>query len=251
MKRGFTLIELLVVIAIIAILAAMLLPALAKARAKARAISCINNMKHNGLAIAMYADDNNDIIWLGNQMKTKTNPKFSSDQTNVVWAMQLTKDLGAWGGNAGYIADVSGGKLAKQCYCPAATPPQVNNSTNDYRFVNYGCPTGHTSVWTFYKKDSSGFSYDSNLFMDGCGVVKSTHATPSAFGVLFEAWDQNGGVATWRCTPNGATWSRLLNAHDGRNNTAFMDGHAESLNAGGLKDLGATGWVSDGVWVGL
>ena len=67
-KFRFTLIELLVVIAIIAILAAMLLPALAKARAKARAISCINNMKHNGLAIAMYADDNNDIIWLGNQM---------------------------------------------------------------------------------------------------------------------------------------------------------------------------------------
>ena len=49
-KFSFTLIELLVVIAIIAILAAMLLPALAKARAKARAISCINNLKQNGLA---------------------------------------------------------------------------------------------------------------------------------------------------------------------------------------------------------
>ena len=153
MKRAFTLIELLVVIAIIAILAAMLLPALAKARAKARAISCLNNMKHNGLAITMYADDNNDVIWLGNQMK--------SDSVNRVWAMQLTKDLGAWGGNAGYIADVSGGKLAKQCYCPAMNPPPVSPSIHDYRFINYGCPTGHTTIWTFYKKDSSGYSYDS------------------------------------------------------------------------------------------
>ena len=50
------------VIAIIAILAAMLLPALAKAKQKGQSTVCLNDLKQVGLAMLMFADENEDMV---------------------------------------------------------------------------------------------------------------------------------------------------------------------------------------------
>src|SRR4051812_36152943 len=74
-RRGFTLIELLVVIAIIAVLAAILFPVFAQAREKARQSVCLSNVKQQGHAVMMYAQDYDETIvpwWVEN--KVPTNP---------------------------------------------------------------------------------------------------------------------------------------------------------------------------------
>ena len=61
-SSAFSLIELLVVIAIIAILVALLMPALGAAKARALRVTCLSNLRQIGLAVQMYADDNDDSL---------------------------------------------------------------------------------------------------------------------------------------------------------------------------------------------
>ncbi len=115
-KRAFTLIELLVVISVIALLTGLLLPALSQARKQARAVACQANLKHWGLYLAMYANENGGCIskWRGgfDVVEQQTSPK-------LWWG-------GAYAGEP--LADTV---TLKMRLCPTATRPATDTGRED------------------------------------------------------------------------------------------------------------------------
>lgn len=61
-KSAFTLIELLTVIAIIGILAAIIIPTVGSVRNKAKGVRCTSNLRQMGVAIRVFANDNNGMM---------------------------------------------------------------------------------------------------------------------------------------------------------------------------------------------
>jgi prepilin-type N-terminal cleavage/methylation domain-containing protein/prepilin-type processing-associated H-X9-DG protein len=93
-SRGFTLIELLVVVAIIALLISILLPSLQRAKRQARQLKCCTNLRTQGQAAFLYADDNEGRLPRGSQgVHGRLYPGYNSFATSILpylgWAGSL------------------------------------------------------------------------------------------------------------------------------------------------------------------
>ena len=134
-KAGFTLTELLVVIAIIGLLAALLMPVLSRAKISARNIQCISQLRQLGLAVRLYAGDNNDTLPIAESI-----PSIPSNTNQL--EPRICDVLGRYLGKA---AGATNGALVLRC-----------PSDNDAFFESEG-----SSYW--WNSDLNGKSIDKSV----------------------------------------------------------------------------------------
>ena len=226
-QQGFTLIELLVVIAIIAIIAAILFPVFATAREKARQITCVSNVRQLGMALTMYAEDNDETFPFsysfetGNLWHLMTEPYVKQNATkgNSIYTCPSSgvKDL-AYSTNP-QVVGLYGAATLYENFFQSVTPlARIQEPTNIVLLGDGHTPQGVGGFLSGLTRSAAEFSYPHP-------ALQKDHTKDAS-------WCADWVVAgTDGCNNKQISWR-----HNGGANLAFCDGHAKFYKRGAIKD---------------
>ena len=207
-RRAFTLIELLVVIAIIAILAAILLPVLGQAKKRAWTIQCVSNLRQIGVAMKIFADDNNQLY-----------PESGGD---IHWGtIDPSTQKPSW--MEQIVANVQNTNVYD---CPANVqlPKDMQGPFNYFN----GARAAYVTVTNCASVNNNAIRFPSQYVLSGdtCGIP---NVTTDEDGENFDPLDADKDDYTQNCVggaTNGTPYE-LWQVHAQGQNILFDDGHSQ------------------------
>ncbi|MBE7157561.1 MAG: prepilin-type N-terminal cleavage/methylation domain-containing protein, partial [Rhodospirillales bacterium] len=200
---AFTLAELLVVIAVVGVLAGLLFTALSKVQARGRATQCVANLRQWGVALNLYANDNDgNYPKRGQGIQPITMLEVNQLTAPDVWINALPPYFG----QPGFVDAVHAGRAPKPgdhsvFVCPDARPSASGPYFLPYAMNMYLSPT--------IRPDPH---------------KRASIPEPSQLAFLAD------GPVAWSSTVPSSQAYSVPARHAGRANVCFVDGHVASFD---------------------
>ena len=219
-RRAFTLIELLTVIAILAILMALVLPSLASAREKGLRAACLSNLRQMGIAIHVYASDNDGKIPYGPKAPPFTSPLDLYPSTGAPTSL-ISLGNGAPVG-LGLLLKEHLCNQPKALFCPSSDQPLdantqlANVGTRQAQCSFYYRHAGNTQL---FDNPNAAVPTPDHIKLDDLG--NNRNGVPIRALVIDTQFLCSPGMATFGITPSTHHRQRVADI-------LFSDGHTVS-----------------------
>ena len=239
--RAFTLIELLVVIAIIAILAAILFPVFSQAKVAAKKSMNVSNLRQIGLAVMMYAADNDETYPM---MSSLPGTRPRTRWPDYIYPYVKNEPV--------FTSPLAPEEMKGKAF---AHNPEVKYGGYGYNYQYFG---NSRLGWTA-KGSEIGFPAETLIIADTMGVRNDLGAlTGGQYTVdppLTSArgsGKSSGYYGAGDACGTGPTGCRSLPGrwYTDRTCLTFADGHAKCLEPGRLDDFDGDGVPDNGLWNG-
>ncbi len=225
-RAGMTIIEVLVVVGIVFVVAALLLPALIPPTTPARRIACLGNLKQISMGLLLFANDNGGKSPFESFNTGSTNIDvtsipggWSQDPTNLWKLFQLAKD------------DISSPRVL---ICPADSARQPaadflsRTGSSAESFPN---PSKRNNALSYFLALDAKEARPTSMLVGDRNLARDSDKTDSEPGRNYLTGEQRLGSTD--ADVKHLRWNNDI--HDRGGNIAFMDGSAQQLTSGKLR----------------